>query len=94
MSDTDWMEAEAYNLADRFNEALDKAYKQGINDAWSSVKDLWDRGICSFDWSADEMMKYADRDEKCRIKVKSLADEIGIHALYAMVRDMRGEQDE
>lgn len=94
MSDISWMESEAYAHADRMNEMLEKAYKQGVNDAWGNIKALWNKGTLSFEWSADEMMLYADKDEKCRAKVKLIADEIGIHALYAMVRDMRGEQDE
>lgn len=91
MSDISWMEAESYSLADRMSGMLDKAYKQGVRDAWSNVKDLWNEGTFSVAWSADEMMLYAEKGSKCRADVKKIADEIGIHALYAMVREMRGE---
>ena len=91
MSDTEWMEAEAYNLSDRMNEALDKAYKQGVSDAWANIKTLWNNGTCSFEWSAEEMMLYAEKGDKCRKDVERIANDIGINALYAMVRDMRCE---
>lgn len=91
MSNTDWMEAETYAMADRLNESLDKAYKQGVSDAWNNVIDLWNAGTFSVEWSADEMMRYAEKGNKCRADVEKIADEIGIHALYAMVREMRGE---
>lgn len=94
MSDTNWMEAEAYDLADRYSEQLSKAYKQGVSDAWMNIKRLWDKGVCSFEWSAEEMMLYAEKSDKCRKEVEDIADKIGIHALYAMVREMRGEPDE
>ena len=93
MSDISWMEAEAYGLADGINKALDKAYKQGVNDAWDNTKTLWNNGTCSFEWSAEEMMLYAEKGDKCRIDVERIANDIGINALYAMVRDMRGEQN-
>ena len=70
---------------------LDKAYKQGVSDAWSNVINLWNAGTFSVEWSADEMMRYAETGRKCRDDVKKIADEIGSHALYAMVREMRGE---
>ena len=41
MSDTNWMEAEAYDLADKISEKLTMAYKQGVNDAWMNIKSLW-----------------------------------------------------
>jgi len=44
--------------------------------------------------SKEEMMLNAERGDKCRIEVERIANDIGINALYAMVRDMRGEQDE
>lgn len=91
MSDISWMEAEAYNMADRIEESLNKAYKQGITDAWNNVKALWNNGTLSMEWSADEMMLYAEKKDKCRIDVERIANDIGINALYAMVRDMRGE---
>ena len=91
MSNISWMEAESYSLADRMSGMLDKAYKQGVSDAWGNVKDLWNEGTFSVAWSADEMMLYAEKGSKCRADVKKIADEIGIHALYAMVREMRGE---
>ena len=92
MSDTNWMEAEAYGLAERMNEALDKAYKQGVSDAWCNAKALWNSGTCSsFELSAEEMMLYAERTDKSRKEVEDIANKIGIHALYAMVREMRGE---
>lgn len=91
MSDIQWMEAEAYAHADRMQEMLDKAYKQGVSDAWANVKELWDSGTFSAEWSAEEMMRYAEKGSKCRLDVQKIADEIGIHALYAMVRDMRGD---
>ena len=94
MSNTEWMEAEAYAIADRLSESLNKAYKQGVSDAWANVKTLWNNGTCSFEWSAEEMMLYAEKGDKCRIDVERIANDIGINALYAMVRDMRGEQDE
>ena len=94
MSDTNWMEAEAYDLADKFSEKLTMAYKQGVSDAWMNIKSLWDKGVCSFEWSAEEMMLYAEKSDKCRKEVEKMADKIGIHALYAMVRDMRGEPEQ
>ena len=95
MGKTDWMEEEAYAIADRIEESLDKAYEQGVNDAWSNAKTLWNNGPCyfSFEWSAEEMMLYAKKGEKCRNDVERIANEIGINALYSMVRDMRGEPD-
>ena len=93
MSNISWMENEAYKHADEMEELLRKAYKQGIDDAWDNVKSLWNNGTCSFEWSAGEMMNYAERDEKYRTDVKKLADEMGIHTLYAIVCDMRGETD-
>ena len=94
MSNISWMENEAYKHADEMEEMLNKAYKQGIDDAWNNVKDLWNNGVCSFEWSADEMMRYAENDEKNRKNVEKLAEEIGIHKLYAIVCDMRGESNE
>ena len=94
MADIEWMEAEAYAQADRMSEMLDKAYKQGVSDAWNNVKTLWDSGTCSFEWSADEMMVYAEKKSKYSADIKAIADAIGIHALYAMVRDMRGEGEQ
>ena len=93
MSDISWIEAEAYNTADKIEESLNKAYKQGVTDAWNNAKALWNNGTCSFEWSAEEMMLYAEKGDKCRIDVERIANDIGIDALYAMVRDMRGEQD-
>lgn len=93
VSNTEWMEAEAYAIADRLSESLDKAYKQGVSDAWANVKTLWNNGTYSFEWSAEEMMLYAEKGDKCRIDVERIANDIGINALYAMVRDMRGEAD-
>ncbi|MBQ1570720.1 MAG: hypothetical protein IIZ78_06330 [Clostridiales bacterium] len=93
MSDTNWMEAEAYDLADKISEKLTMAYKQGVNDAWMNIKSLWNEGVCSFEWSAEEMMLYAERTDKSRKEVEDIANKIGIHALYAMVREMRGEND-
>ena len=94
MSNIAWMENEAYKFADEMEEMLNKAYKQGIDDAWNNVKDLWNKGICSFEWSADEMIHYAESNEKNRKNVEKLAEEIGIHNLYAIVCDMRGEPNE
>ena len=91
MNNTGWMEAEAYAVADRLNESLNNAYKQGVSDAWNNVINLWNAGTFSVEWSADEMMQYAEKGSRCRADVKRIADEIGIHALYAMVKDMRGE---
>ena len=93
MSDIQWMETEAYELCDRFSAALDKAYKQGVGDAWRNVKALWENGTFTVDWSAEEMMRYAENNVKCREDVEKIADQIGIHALYAMVSEMRGEND-
>ena len=35
MSNIAWMENEAYKHADEMEEMLNKAYKQGIDDAWN-----------------------------------------------------------
>ena len=94
MSDIQWMEAEAYAYADRMQEMLDKAYKQGVSDAWDNVKELWNGGTFSVEWSAYEMMHYAEMEDKHHKDVEKLAEEMGIHALYAMVRSMRGDEDE
>lgn len=95
MSDISWMESVAYQHAESMEEMLNKAYKQGASDAWCNVKHLMENGVLiSLDWSADEMMIQGERDEKYRIDVKKLADEMGIHTLYAIVRDMRGEPNE
>lgn len=91
MSDIGWMEAEAYNLAERYENQLDQAYKQGVSDAWKNVQDLWDKGTLTITWSAEEMMVYAEKDEINREKVRKLASDIGINALYAIASDMRGE---
>lgn len=92
MSKTDWMENEAYTMAERINEALDKAYKQGINDAWESIKALWNDSTFSVEWSADEMIRLVENQSKHAEEVKKLADEMGISALYALVSFMRGEK--
>ena len=94
MSDISWMEAEAYNMADRIEESLNKAYKQGVTDAWNNIKALWNNGTLSMEWSAEEMMLYAEKDDECRKEVENIANKIGIHALYDMVHKMRGEQDD
>ncbi len=94
MSDISWMEAEAYNMADKIEESLNKAYKQGVTDAWNNVQALWNNNSTfSFEWSADEMMRYAENECKHFEDVKKLAEEMGINALYAVVRSIRGEQD-
>lgn len=93
MSDTNWMEAEAYDLADKFSEKLTMAYKQGASDAWMNVKSLLSKGGCSLEWSAEEMMLYAEETDKYRKDVEDIANKIGIHTLYAMVREMRGEEE-
>ena len=94
MSDISWMEEEAYDTADKFSQALSKAYEQGVTDAWSNTQMLWDRGLFSVEWSANEMMHYAEMEDKHLKEVEKLAEEMGIHALYAVVRSMRGEPDE
>ena len=91
MTDTEWMEAEAYEIADRLNEMLNKAYKHGASDTWEIVKTLWNTGTCSFEWSVDELMGHYEKESRYHSEVKKIADAIGIHALYAMVKDMRGE---
>ena len=91
MSDIQWMEAYAYDHAEKLQNMLEQAYKQGVSDAWCNVVDLWNNGTFSIEWSADEMMLYAKKGSKCRSDIEKIADEIGINALYAMVRDMRGE---
>lgn len=93
MSDISWMDAEAYDIADRISQSLSNAYKQGVSDAWSNVQMLWNKGLFSVEWSDDEMMRYAEMEDKHRKDVERLAEEMGIHALYAMVRSMRGEQE-
>lgn len=93
MSDTNWMEAEAYDIADKLSEKLTTAYKQGVSDAWMNVKSLLRKGGCSLEWSAEEMMLHAEKTDKCRKDVEEIANKIGIHALYAMVREMRGEEE-
>ena len=85
-------QSEAYAIADRISEDLVKAYKQGINDAWESVKALWNDGTFSVEWSADEMMRLAENQSKHAEEVKKLADEMGISALYTLVSFMRGEK--
>lgn len=95
MSDLEWMEAEAYALADRVNEQLDKAYKQGVRDAWRNVKVLWnDKKVFSVEWSAEEMMLYAENDVECREAIEKIADKIGIQALYAIVSNMKGGDED
>ncbi len=93
MRDTNWMEAEVYDLTDKFVAKLTTAYKQGVSDAWMNVKGLRDKGVLSFEWSAEELMLYAEKTDKCRKDVEDIANKIGIHALYAMVREMRGEEE-
>lgn len=91
MSDISWMDAEAYEIADRISQALNQAYKQGLSDAWSNAQMLWNEGLFTVEWSADEMMHYAEMEDKHHKDVEKLAEEMGIHALYAMVCSMRGE---
>lgn len=93
MSDKSWMDAESQDIEDRISQALGKAYKQGVVDAWSNAQMLWNKGLFSAEWSADEMMHYAEMEDKHYKAVERLAEEMGIHALYAMVCSMRGEQD-
>lgn len=45
MSDTNWMEAEAYDLADKIYEKLTMAYKQGVNDAWTEADKKYARSV-------------------------------------------------
>lgn len=91
MSDISWMDAEAYDIADRISQALSQAYKQGVSDAWSNAKMLWNKRVFSVEWSADEMMRYAETEDKHRKDVEKLAEQMGIHALYAEVVALRGE---
>lgn len=91
MSDISWMDAEAYDIADRISQALSQAYKQGVSDAWSNAQLLWSKGTFSIEWSTDEMMRYAEIEAKHRKDVEELAERMGIHALYAEVVALRGE---
>ncbi len=91
MSDISWMDAEAYDIADRIIQALSQAYKQGVSDAWSNAQMLWNKGVFSVEWSAYEMMRYAEMEDKHHKEVEKLAEKMGIHALYAEVVALRGE---
>ena len=94
MSDTEWMESEAYSLADRIEEDLRKAYKQGIVDAWTTARRLWNTGMLSFEWTADEMMAKAEQNDKYSKALEALAQEMGVHKLYEAVRNMHEKEEE
>jgi len=92
----------------------DKAYKQGLSDAWKCVDRIFDMpckrreqifsecdsvGVWDIlhEYSASEAIEkirqyeQEKEDDHDREKVAALADDIGIHKLYALVREIRGE---
>lgn len=95
MSDRGWMDAEGYGMADRVIEQLDKAYKQGAEDAWYSAKLLWSKNEeVEFTWTAEQMMLNAERVGMCTQEVRKLAERLGgIEVLYEVVCSMRGKTD-
>ena len=93
MGRNDWIEAAGYDMADKFVELLTRAYEAGVSDAWNAAKELYDSGTFSTAWDAKEMMTYYEKNQKSIEEVKKLADQMGIHALYAAVRELRGEVD-
>ena len=92
MSDLGWMDAEGYKVTEQLN----KAYKQGAEDAWYSAKLLWNKNEeLSFTWTAEQMMLNAERVGMRTQEVRKLAERFGgIKALYEVVCSMRGESDE
>ena len=96
MSDLGWMDAEGYEIAGRVTEKLNKAYKQGAEDAWYSAKLLLSKNEeVEFTWTAEQMMLNAERVGVRTQEVRKLAERLGgIEALYEAVCSMRGESDE
>ena len=80
-----------------------EAYQRGLADAWSAARKIQDTGG-NLNWwihnvSAPEAIKgirqyEQERDERIdpdKSKVEALANDIGIHKLFALVKEIRGE---
>ena len=86
-----------------FADMYDSGYDEGLKDAWEAARKIQDTGG-NLNWwihnvSASEAIKRIrqheqEREERIdpdKSKVEALANDIGIHKLFALVKEIRGE---
>ena len=86
-----------------FADMYDSGYDEGLKDAWEAARKIQDTGGNLIWWihnvSASEAIKRIrqyeqEREERIdpdKSKVEALANDIGIHKLFALVKEIRGE---
>ena len=86
-----------------FADMYDSGYEEGLKDAWDVARKIQDTGGNLTWWihnvSASEAIKRIrqyeqekeERIDRDKSKVEAVANDIGIHKLFALVREIRGE---